>query len=52
MLLIFELNGTLGYINEKFATQKSMGIYTGKIIPDTILNEYEIYNRPSIKLFT
>ncbi len=53
MLLVFDLNGTLGYATKSPKLYNQQGIYTGQEIkPSFTDHKYQVYNRPSSQFIT
>lgn len=51
-LLIFDLNGVLGYMTKEFKTIGAGGIYTKEVVPEFIDSKVAIYNRPFLEKMT
>ncbi|CDW85004.1 UNKNOWN [Stylonychia lemnae] len=51
ILLLFDLNGTLGYVNKNLKTVSQQGIYTGNELIKPVFQDahQQIYQRPNLK---
>jgi hypothetical protein len=51
-LLIFDLNGVLGYMTKEFKTIGSGGIYNQEVHPEFLDSKVAVYNRPFLEKMT